>query len=96
MRKVTEKAVDALMGGYEMRCGNTEVKNKAMYLFGNRIAWYENGQLYIQAVFESFKRISNTTRERLNGLPNVSVYQMNKQVYLNGKPWDGKPTAINL
>lgn len=93
-RQITIKAVDALMGGYEMSSGNTEVRNRAMYLFGNRIARYENGHLYIQAVFDTFSRISNVTKERLNGIKNVSVYHMNKQAYLNYSPCDGKKTMI--
>jgi hypothetical protein len=32
---------------------------------------------------------SNTTKERLNGLPGVSIVQRNFQWYLNGQPWDG-------
>lgn len=31
-----------------------------------------------------------TTREHLNGLPNVSVIQRRGQLYLNGKEWDGE------
>ena len=31
-----------------------------------------------------------TTRERLNGLPNVSVIQRKGKLYLNGKEWDGE------
>jgi len=32
---------------------------------------------------------SNTTKERLNGLSGVSIYQKNFQWFLNGKPWNG-------
>lgn len=96
MRKITSEAVEALMNGYDYKCGNTEVRGKAMYLFGNRIAWKENGKLYIQAVFESFRRISNTTKERLNGIKGVSVYTRNKVNYLNGKEWDGRAIRIMI
>jgi hypothetical protein len=37
---------------------------------------------------------SNTTKERLNGLPNVSVHQKNFQWYLNGEAWTGNWTLI--
>ena len=33
---------------------------------------------------------SNTTKERLNGLPNVSIHQKDFQWYLNGEAWDGE------
>lgn len=32
---------------------------------------------------------SNTTKERLNGLPNVRIIQKNSQWFLNGERWDG-------
>lgn len=37
---------------------------------------------------------TNTTKERLNGLPNVKIVQRNFVWYLNGKEWDGKLTEI--
>ena len=33
---------------------------------------------------------SNTTKERLNALPNVNIYQNNWNWYLNDKEWDGE------
>ena len=37
---------------------------------------------------------TNTTKERLNALPNVCIYQKNWIWYLNGKEWNGKLTQI--
>jgi hypothetical protein len=37
---------------------------------------------------------SNTTKERLNGLVGVSVYQKNFQWFLNGKEWDGNKIEV--
>ena len=37
---------------------------------------------------------SVTTKERLNGLPNVSIYQRNFQWFLNGKAWDGSRIKV--
>ena len=37
---------------------------------------------------------SNTTKERLNGIPGVSVVQRNFTWYLNGKEWDGSWTTV--
>ncbi len=38
---------------------------------------------------------SNTTKERLNGLPGVSIHQKDFVWYLNGKEWDGEWIAID-
>ena len=38
---------------------------------------------------------TNTTKERLNGLPGVRVNQKNYQWFVNGIPWTGEPVYIN-
>lgn len=94
MRKITKMMAESFKNGIGCKSGNTEVYNNALYLFGNRIAWYENDGMYIQAVFESFSRISNTTKERLNGIKGVSICTKNKITYLNGKEWDGRAIRV--
>ena len=37
---------------------------------------------------------SVTTKERLNGLQNVSIYQRKFQWFLNGKAWDGSRIKV--
>jgi hypothetical protein len=37
---------------------------------------------------------SNTTKERLNGLPNVRIHQKNWTWYLNGNEWSGEWTRV--
>ena len=37
-----------------------------------------------------------TTKERLNALPNVNIYQKNFKWFLNGKEWNGEKIDINL
>jgi len=39
---------------------------------------------------------SNTTKERLNGLPNVRVNQKNWSWFLNGNEWDGSWKRIGF
>tara|TARA_R110001606_G_scaffold253096_1_gene400841 strand:+ start:74 stop:394 length:321 start_codon:yes stop_codon:yes gene_type:complete len=39
---------------------------------------------------------SNTTKERLNALPNVHIQQKDFKWYLNGLQWDGNLTDIKL
>ena len=85
MRKVTEQAVAAFMNGYNFKSGNTEVRDSAMYLHGNKIAEWRDGELWITNAGWP----SNTTKERLNGIPGVSIQQKNWEWYLNGYHWTG-------
>ena len=39
---------------------------------------------------------SNTTKERLNGLPGVSIRQKNWSWFLNGEEWDGNWKRIGV
>ncbi len=96
MRQITNEAVSALLAYMNFRKSNTEVRpdkqnRQTMYLFGNAIARINhNGNLEIcDGGYQSA-----TTKERLNGLPNVSVCQRKGQWFLNGKPWDGEWTEV--
>ena len=95
MRKITADAIRALRNRQTFKRGNTQVKvfdnSVALYLHGNMIAEYAaDGALYINDGGWQ----SNTTKERLNGLPNVSIHQKNFQWYLNGEAWTGDCTLI--
>jgi hypothetical protein len=95
MRKITADAIRALRNRQTFKRGNTQVKvfdnSVALYLHGNMIAEYAaDGALYINDGGWQ----SNTTKERLNGLPNVSIHQKNYQWYLNGEAWSGEWTLI--
>jgi hypothetical protein len=39
---------------------------------------------------------SNTTKERLNGLPNVRIHQKNWNWFLNGVEWNGEWTRVGI
>jgi hypothetical protein len=39
---------------------------------------------------------SNTTKERLNGIPGVHIKQKNWTWYLNGQEWDGGWKRISI
>ena len=41
MRHITRKAAEALLSGSSYKNSNTEVLNKAMYLHGHKIAWFD-------------------------------------------------------
>ena len=91
MRQITRKAVEALLVGSLYKNSNTEVRDQSMYLHGNKIAWFDmNGQLWISHC--GYR--TNTTKERLNGLPGVNIHQRNYQWYLNGEEWNSCPKCL--
>ena len=93
-RQITENAIRAFLLCDNFNQSNTKVHADCtgvrMYLFGNLIANRVGNRLQITTAGWN----TATTRERLNGLPNVSVTQRKGQLYLNGKEWDGKLTIV--
>jgi len=96
-RKITTDAINAFMSGQKFNRDNTRVELSArgdywsLFLHGNEIA-----QRYRFADSEgSTIKVSNagwqsnTTKERLNGIPGVSIVQRKGVWYLNGEEWDG-------
>lgn len=91
MRQVTRRIVDAFMDGRNLKLGNTRCFEGAIYLHNNKIAEYRADGLWItNAGWQS-----NTTKERLNGLPFVYISQRNFKWYLNGMSWDGSWVRVN-
>ena len=91
MRQITQDAIRAFRNNTNFKRGNTWVQcvqgRRFLHLHNNVIAEMTNhGELYITAAGWQ----SNTTKERLNGLPNVSIHQKNFQWFLNGEAWDGQ------
>ena len=85
MRKTTKKITDAFLSHRRLTLGNTRTDGRAIYLHGNMIAkWSDDDLLITSANWQT-----NTTKERLNGLPGVSINQKNFKWFLNGKPWCG-------
>ena len=86
MRQITRTAIEAMVHGTSYCKSNTKVVNRTMYLFGNKIAWItENHILYISNCGHK----TATTKERLNGLPLVSIKQKDYEWFLNGQYWNG-------
>lgn len=91
MRQISILARQALMNRRKFKRSNTEVTVDftglaELYLFGNKIAkHYPDGTLSITNARHS----TVTTKDRLNALPHVSIYQRNFQWYLNDEKWDG-------
>jgi hypothetical protein len=84
-RKVTIEVVSAFLQKRREKKGNTETDGRVLYLHGNSIArWTDGGNLEIRSAGWE----TNTTKERLNGIPNVNITQKNYEWFLNGKPWE--------
>jgi uncharacterized protein YneR len=84
MRKITREAVEAFNNNLPFNKGNTVVfvseMQTTLRLHGSSIARKREGKLEINPC--GF--LTNTTKERLNGLPNVNISQKNFIWYLNG------------
>ncbi len=93
MRKVTKQAVNAFMNSSAGTFNNTVIEVlpnvTIMKLHNNPIAYRYNNPEHTLSITNA-GWFSNTTKERLNGLPNVSISQRAGFWYLNGNVWDGK------
>jgi hypothetical protein len=93
MRKITRQATAAFMNAETFKSGNTIVEVlpnvTILKLFGNEIAYRYNDPKRTLSITNCGWQ-SVTTKERLNGLPNVSINQVKGQWFLNDVKWDGK------
>ena len=94
-RKITQESVQKFLDGVPFKKSNMEVSREGtiyyLKLHGNKIAALESdGKMWVSNAGWR----SNTTKERLNGLPGVRVHQKNYQWYLNGNVWDGSPQYV--
>lgn len=102
MSKSHRPVIDAFLENRKKKITNTETDGESLYLFGNRIAWWdEQNCLWITTSGYN----TNTTRDRLNMLPDVWVRTSKGQLYLwasyinptryeDWLPWNGN--AINI
>lgn len=96
MKRITEESINAFYANKRFKQKNTEVyiekDNTQLKLYNHTIAiLYDNGLLKITTAGWN----THTTRDRLNGLKNVSVKTKLGQLYLNNKKWDGEIITIN-
>ncbi|MFN9982324.1 MAG: hypothetical protein ACK53Y_20520, partial [bacterium] len=95
MRKITSEAVDKFLSRKPFRKSNMSVEESygvyKLKLHGNTIATID--ELGVLSVSNA-GWASNTTKERLNGLPNVRIHQKNWNWYLNGNQWNGEWTRV--
>lgn len=89
MRKITNEAIDAFIKGKPFKKRNTEVRKEEdaviLLLFNNEIAKIDSDGTWVTDAGWN----TNTTRERLNGIPGVHVRSKKGQPTLNGHSWDG-------
>jgi hypothetical protein len=93
MRTITTKAIDKFLNAENFNSSNTSVdvlpNVTILKLFNNPIAYlYNDPEKTLSITNCGWK--SATTKERLNGIPNVHITQKNDTWFLNGVEWDGK------
>jgi len=94
-RKITQESVSAFLNGRKFNKANMSVVVESdgtkLRLHGNTIAIID--ALGVMSISNA-GWMSNTTKERLNGLPNVRINQKNWNWYLNGDEWNGSWTRV--
>jgi glutamine cyclotransferase len=95
MRLITKESIQAFEQNRSFKKSNMEVEvlpcTTILKYQGNSIAFKQGQSLKIT----NCGWFSNTTKERLNALNGVSLYQKNFIWYLNGKEWDGQLIEVN-
>mgnify|MGYP003640017425 CR=1 FL=1 len=104
MRNITFQSVSAFLSAKKFSQSNMKVEvlpNVTILKYhGNSIAYKYNDPKKTIAI-SNCGWASNTTKERLNGLIELSglnnsgIYQKNWQWYLDGKEWNGNLIELN-
>jgi len=85
MRKVTEQIKQAFNQGISKKVGNTRTDGKSVFLHGNEIIKRDASGL-VMATLAGWN--TPTTRERINGITGLGIYQKNFTPMLNGQEVD--------
>ena len=97
MKIVTQNAVACFRNGGNATFSNTQVVTEhgvsKMYLLGNLIAILDHNVGGVLKITNAGWK-SNTTKERLNGLPNVNIRQRGGMWELNGYLWKGDLVTV--
>jgi hypothetical protein len=98
MRKITSESVNAFLNAKEFKKSNMSVtvlpNVTILKLYGNEIAYlYNDPQKTLSITDAGWETV--TTKELLNGIPNVKISQIKGKWHLNGVEWDGKLIDVN-
>lgn len=100
MRKITKESIEKFLNNEPFNKANMSVaciENETwLQLHGNTIAKIKRTNKGKKLFISNCGWFSNTTKERLNGLPNVYIHQKNWDWYLNGNLWDGREVEVKL
>jgi hypothetical protein len=92
MKTITENAIEAFMNAEKFKSSNTNVEVlpnvTILKLFNNAIAYRYNDPERTLSITNCGWQ-SNTTKERLNAIPNVNIKQIKGSWFLNNKEWNG-------
>jgi hypothetical protein len=98
MRKITKESINAFLNAEKFTKQNMAVEVlpnvTILKLYQNPIAYLYNDPNKTLSI-QNCGWFSNTTKERLNALPNVQIQQKNFKWFLNGKEWNGELIDIN-
>ena len=99
MRLITKQAIEAFMDARPFKKSNMQVEVQpnvtVLRLFDNPIAYRYNDPERTLAITNCGWQ-SNTTKERLNAIPGVSIQQKAREWYLNGEKWNGNLIDVKL
>ena len=99
MKQITNKSINAFLNGERFSESNTKVEVlpnvTILKLFGNAIAYRYNDPNNTLSITNCGWQ-TNTTKERLNGLPSVRIQQKRGEWYLNGQQWNGNLIDVKL
>ena len=92
MKQITNDSINAFLNARKFNRQNMSVEVlpnvTTLKLHNNAIAYKYNTPERTLSI-TNCGWFSNTTKERLNGLPNVNIYQKNFKWFLNGQEWNG-------
>ena len=95
--------IEAFKNGKAKQMKNDLSTGAALYYHNNMIAKWENGKLWVSnGGYVHYTRKGNevtgskTTKERLNELPGVRLWQKNCRWYLNGQEWNGDFIQVDI
>jgi hypothetical protein len=96
-RKITTKAIEAFLNNKSFSSGNTRVIIDGdwtkLILYSTTIA-QKRIDTPDRLILATGGWNTPTTKERLNALPGVSIYQKNHDWFLNGELWNGSSIMI--